>query len=190
EYTHDHDRMWRKNRKPIKRCYGTDLNRNFDAAWSSAGSSSFECSPIYHGSNVFSEPESQALANLVRAASGTLIGFFSVHSYSQFILTPYAYTRRKPYDSPQLTKLAYEAARAMREIEGNVFTVGTPPEILYVASGGAYDWVKLKGHAKYSYVFELQPDHSTRNGFIIGSQHIKPSSNELFAALKTFAEGF
>lgn len=29
EYTHTHDRMWRKNRARYGECYGVDLNRNF-----------------------------------------------------------------------------------------------------------------------------------------------------------------
>ena len=36
QYTHNNDRMWRKNRKPNdgSRCVGTDLNRNYAAKWS------------------------------------------------------------------------------------------------------------------------------------------------------------
>lgn len=29
EYTHTHDRMWRKNRAQYGECIGVDLNRNF-----------------------------------------------------------------------------------------------------------------------------------------------------------------
>ncbi|XP_029653549.1 carboxypeptidase A2-like [Octopus sinensis] len=189
EYTFYQDRMWRKNRKPNNRCMGTDLNRNFDAGWSGEGSSSFECSLTFHGSRALSEPESEALVRFIKSA-GPLIGFFSIHSYSQFIMPPYGFTRQKPKDSEELTKLAYKAARAITQATGSYFTVGTPPELLYVAGGGVYDWVKLKHQAKYSYAMELRPKHNTRNGFILSPLNIKPSSVELFAALKTFANGF
>ena len=59
-----------------------------------------------------------------------------------------------------------------------------------IATGGAYDWAKLKMNIKYAYAFELRPSQNGRNGFIIPKRNIKPSSLELFAALKTFAKGF
>jgi murein tripeptide amidase MpaA len=49
EYTHSVDRMWRKNRNPsaFSGCVGVDLNRNYDHAWMTAGSSRSPCSEIY-----------------------------------------------------------------------------------------------------------------------------------------------
>ena len=61
-FTWDGDRMWRKNRNPNNgsSCKGVDLNRNYDAEWMHAGSSSSKCSSVYAGTSAFSEPESQA----------------------------------------------------------------------------------------------------------------------------------
>uniref|UniRef100_R4FI40 CARB-SepT-1 n=1 Tax=Sepioteuthis australis TaxID=61682 RepID=R4FI40_9MOLL len=189
-YTQHFDRMWRKNRRPINLfCTGTDINRNFASGWGGPGASRNPCNPTFRGTSVFSEPESRALAQLVKQ-SAPLVGFFSVHAYSQLILTPYGYTYEKPSDSPELTQLAIKAATAMKKVDGKQFTVGTPPDILYIATGGAYDWAKLKMNIKYAYAFELRPSQNGRNGFIIPKRNIKPSSLELFAALKTFAKGF
>ena len=62
EFTWNGDRMWRKNRNPNNgsSCKGVDLNRNYDAEWMHAGSSSSKCSSVYAGTSAFSEPESQA----------------------------------------------------------------------------------------------------------------------------------
>lgn len=35
--TFEKDRMWRKTRQPIGLCRGTDLNRNWNAAWNKTG---------------------------------------------------------------------------------------------------------------------------------------------------------
>ena len=51
EYSHTDDRMWRKNRSPPppgSRCYGVDLNRNWDVIGFGAGAtSSNPCSETY-----------------------------------------------------------------------------------------------------------------------------------------------
>lgn len=189
-YTHNDDRMWRKNRRPINFfCSGTDLNRNFAAGWGGPGASPNPCNPTFRGTREFSEPESRALASLVKQMK-PLIAFFSVHAYSQYILTPYGYTYDRPHDSEELTQLAKKAAAAIRQVNGLQFKVGTPPQLLYIATGGAYDWVKLKMNVKYSYAFELRPTQGYGNGFLLPKRNIKPSSLELFAALKTFAKGF
>merc|ERR1719454_614454 len=59
-YTWTGERMWRKNRNQNNgsNCKGVDLNRNYDAEWMNAGSSSSKCSSVYAGTHAFSEPES------------------------------------------------------------------------------------------------------------------------------------
>jgi carboxypeptidase A4 len=67
EYTHNGNRLWRKNRRDpqLGRCSGTDLNRNFGYKWGGAGSSKDRCQEIYAGSAPFSEPETQAIQRFV-----------------------------------------------------------------------------------------------------------------------------
>ncbi|XP_014788672.1 zinc carboxypeptidase [Octopus bimaculoides] len=188
--THTEDRMWRKNMRPhTRRCTGTDLNRNFDALWGGEGASADPCHPTFRGANVFSEPESRHLSKLVRSTRDK-IAFFSVHAYSQLILTPYGCQRKKPADSNHLTYIAKQAKNAIYRETGKNFTVGTPPDILYPATGGAYDWAKMKMKVKYAYAFELRPDPSSSLGFIMPESEIEPSYRELFVALKAFAENF
>ncbi|KAK4329175.1 hypothetical protein Pmani_000466 [Petrolisthes manimaculis] len=65
--TWDSNRLWRKNRasNSNSRCPGVDLNRNFGYKWAVSGSSSRECSSLYHGSKPFSEPETRAVRDAV-----------------------------------------------------------------------------------------------------------------------------
>uniref|UniRef100_R4G7D1 Carb-Abd-1 n=1 Tax=Abdopus aculeatus TaxID=515833 RepID=R4G7D1_ABDAC len=188
--THTTDRMWRKNTKRHSNgCLGTDLNRNFDALWGGEGASPNPCHPTYRGTSVFSESESRYLSRLVRSTRNK-IAFFSVHAYSQLILTPYGCTRQKPKDSDHLTYVAEQARNAIYRETGREFIVGTPPDILYPATGGAYDWAKMKMNIKYAYAFELRPDPYSSKGFIMPVSEIQPSYRELFVALKAFAENF
>uniref|UniRef100_A0A194AM35 Peptidase M14 domain-containing protein n=1 Tax=Pinctada fucata TaxID=50426 RepID=A0A194AM35_PINFU len=65
-YTHDKDRLWRKNRsKAVRGCQGVDLNRNWDISFGGAGTSSYSCSDVYHGPGPISEPENQVLNKAV-----------------------------------------------------------------------------------------------------------------------------
>ncbi|XP_029653617.2 zinc carboxypeptidase, partial [Octopus sinensis] len=188
--THTMDRMWRKNTRPqAGGCNGTDLNRNFDALWGGEGASPNPCHPTYRGSGVFSEPESRYLSRLVRSTRNK-IAFFSVHAYSQLILTPFGCQRKKPRDSSHLTHVAELAKQAIYYETGKQFVVGTPPDILYPATGGAYDWAKMKMNVKYAYAFELRPDPHSMRGFIMPESEIQPSYRELFVALKAFAKNF
>lgn len=78
EYTWTTDRLWRKNRRPggvrtldnVDNCNGVDLNRNYDTNFGGTGSSSNQCSHLYAGPSALSEPETQAVANLLWAVKG------------------------------------------------------------------------------------------------------------------------
>ena len=75
------DRMWRKNRKPVGRCYGVDLNRNFGYQWNTGGSSSDPCSDTYHGGSAMSEVEAKAMESYATNKPWTT--YLTFHSYGQ-----------------------------------------------------------------------------------------------------------
>lgn len=93
-YSFEHDRLWRKTRKPNGLCYGVDLNRNFDANWGGIGSSDKTCAYDYSGSEVNSEPEakcwSEYLSKLI--PENNIKIYLSLHSFSQLIMFPYGST--------------------------------------------------------------------------------------------------
>lgn len=98
EYTHEKDRLWRKNRRPASQqnassCVGADLNRNFDYYWSYSGVSNKECSEIYAGPQAFSEPESVALRDLLLSINASCKMYLTLHSYGNYLLYPWGYDK-------------------------------------------------------------------------------------------------
>ena len=67
EYSHESERLWRKNRRRNLGafCVGTDLNRNWDYEWGGSGSSKFPCQEIYAGPSPLSEPETKSVAKFI-----------------------------------------------------------------------------------------------------------------------------
>jgi carboxypeptidase T len=132
---------WRKNTNdsegpclgsPPPNSYGVDLNRNFSYHWGEAGSSGFPCYLIYRGVGPLSEPEDQALADLIQAQGFVLtVGY---HSYGELILYPWGWTR----DAPPDLELYQAIARKMASYNG--YTWGQASTELYPTSGGLDDW--------------------------------------------------
>ncbi|OPL20383.1 hypothetical protein AM593_08281, partial [Mytilus galloprovincialis] len=57
-----------------------------------------------------------------------------------------------------------------------------------VASGGAYDHMKLNNGIKYSFTYELRPGSGSSWGFELPENQIAPTIEETFASLWKFAE--
>ena len=88
-YSHEKDRDWRKNRRPVNSlCYGVDPNRNWDAHFAELGASQVQCSLTYPGPAPFSEPETKSLSDFI-ANVPRMTTYFSFHAYSQILLLPY-----------------------------------------------------------------------------------------------------
>jgi len=66
EYSRTTYRLWRKNRRNNgDGSFGVDLNRNYGYKWGGAGSSGDTFSDVYRGPSEFSEPETQAIRDLI-----------------------------------------------------------------------------------------------------------------------------
>jgi hypothetical protein len=183
-FTHSSDRMWRKNRRVNSgsTCMGVDLNRNFDRWWGGSGSSGLPCSDTYRGTDPASEPEVQGIKAQIEAIGGeNIVLYMDVHSYSQFWLVPWSGTTSKPSDYTQMMGGGNAAAAAILAAEGRTFRVGTPPDLLYVADGGSFDWAKYDAGVKYGYAPELRPASTAEGGFAPPASHILPSGRETFA---------
>lgn len=112
EYTHQTDRLWRKNRGGTGsgRCAGVDLNRNFGYLWGGQGASRQPCSETFAGSGAFSEPETKALQTFMAGSAADFKAFLTFHSYGQYILYPWGYDRTVPPDYEDLDRVGKEAA--------------------------------------------------------------------------------
>lgn len=95
EYTHVHDRQWRKNRQPsnVSDCVGADLNRNFEFYWSTSASSRNPCSYVYSGDEAFSELESRAIRDLLHSINTTCRMYLTLHSFGNYLLYPWGYEK-------------------------------------------------------------------------------------------------
>ncbi|XP_060098304.1 mast cell carboxypeptidase A-like [Heteronotia binoei] len=182
-WTWTEDRMWRKNRSNNSNsdCIGTDLNRNFNAAWGTKGSSDEPCEEIYCGSSAESEQETKAVASFIQDNLDILKGYISFHSYSQLLMFPYGYTYTKAPNQDELNKVAKGAVAALSTLYGTKYTYGPIAETIYLASGASLDWAYDAG-IKYAYVFELR-DHG-RYGFLLPESKIRPTCKETMLAVK------
>ncbi|KAL3089768.1 hypothetical protein niasHT_020210 [Heterodera trifolii] len=196
-------RLWRKNRSPVQCtqistglfsppqtqcCQGVDLNRNFDWFFGQVGSSSDPCSEIYSGNFAFSEPETRSVRDFISQQRGRVKTFLTFHSYSQILMYPFGHALRTyPQDVGELSDVALRAAQALQSTYGTKYTVGTGADTLYPASGGSEDWAKGRMGAKFSFLFELRPEDSVYDGFLLPESQIHPTARETWEAVKVIA---
>lgn len=129
--------FWRKNRRNNSGCYGVDLNRNYSFGYNTGGSSSDPCSDIYHGAGAFSEPETQAVRELLMQIDPKIA--FSSHSVRGAYLNPYGYTATSPAFDVYSEFSSDFAAQ-------NQYIYGRTSEILgYTSSGTTRDYLHSIG---------------------------------------------
>lgn len=210
EYTHNKDRLWRKNRNPTygknstntcdssdckeKACIGVDLNRNWDARWSShVDTSQDPCEyQVYDGPSPFSEPESYGARDKIKQHIDTMGAFFSLHTFGQLWLVPYSFSgTESPPDIKDVMEVGKEGAKIISAVHNENYTAGISPVILYAVSGSGMDWAKLNG-VKYSYTLELRPhDDDPKNdgsSFVASSKMIIPTGEEVIAGIEHVAK--
>ncbi|XP_071991334.1 carboxypeptidase B2 [Engystomops pustulosus] len=182
-YTWNTNRMWRKNRSKHgnNKCYGTDLNRNFDAGWCGPGASGNPCHDTYCGPYPESEPEVAAVVSFIKQHKDTIKGYITIHSYSQMVLFPYSYTTEKSKDHDELLRLANKVADGIRLKNRSRYASGPGADTIYLAPGGSDDWAYDLG-IKYSFTIELR-DKGTY-GFLLPPSLIKPTCSEALTAIK------
>jgi hypothetical protein len=134
---------WRKNTRVTAECrhgvapnsYGVDLNRNFGYQWGldNLGSSPEPCNLTYRGRAAFSEPEAQALRDLVENQKFGLV--ISLHSYGDMVLYPWAYETAPAPHAAELEALAERMAVETGYMAMPATGIG------YTANGDLADWV-------------------------------------------------
>lgn len=155
-------RMVRKNRRPACRSAGTidagiDINRNYDFAFEhdNDGSNPDPCAEDYRGTGAFSEPESIAIRDLVRATRPSLA--MNWHSYGRFVNLPYA-VRDFGSPPPEVYDTYLSIARGIEGVSG--FGYGHPYDGgLYSVNGDASDWM-LNETGTFAMSPELGPEMS------------------------------
>ncbi|HAY14593.1 MAG TPA: M14 family zinc carboxypeptidase [Fimbriimonadaceae bacterium] len=184
-YTWSTNRMWRKNRRPNSGgSFGVDLNRNFSKGWGGSGSSSNQSSETYRGTAALSEPESQALVNLVNNIS-PVAAFIDYHSYGEYVLWAWGYTATA---SPGETWLR-QTGTAMRDgIAGqhaHNYTIGATGPTLYLASGVTPDYMYDRFNAA-AYTIELRD--KGQFGFILPENQISDTQDEAWQGFRALSQ--
>src|SRR5215216_5138197 len=193
EYSRTQDRLWRKNRRPnADGSIGVDPNRNYGYMWGILNintSSHVPRDETYVGPRAFSEPETQAVRNLV--ARELFRGVITYHSFSQLILYPWGYTNKPAPDAFAGLKMAQVAKRMAQLIQGVHGTVYTPEQSsqLYPTAGDTTDWT----YGEYgipSFTIELRPDSVAHGGFVLPPDQIQPTFEENLPAAEEFIKRF
>ncbi len=165
EYSIHYWRYWRKNRRDNgDNSWGVDLNRNYGYAWGwdVIGSSPNPTSDVYRGKAPFSEPEVQAIRDLV--ATRRFQGLISYHNYSQVILYPWGFIPTPAPDDSDLEALAAGMAGQIVKVNGRVYDYGPAGATLYLTNGDTTDWA-YGTYGIPAYTIELPPLEYVAGGF-------------------------
>ena len=128
---------------------GVDLNRNYGGLWGGPGASTVYADPTYRGAAAFSEPETQAVRELISSRQVTTL--VTNHTFSNLVLRPPGIrSAGETVDEVAMKDLGARmtAQNGYRNIHGWQLydTTGTTEDWSYNATGG------------YGYTFEIGPD--------------------------------
>ncbi len=185
------DRFWRKNRRDNgDGTTGVDLNRNYSVGYGGVqGSSSLPSSDAYRGTEPFSEPETQAVQNLMGGAFRRSFDVsLSYHSYGQVVLYPYNFTLEPVADVAYYQEIAAGMAGVINEAHSSDaydYRYGQSSERLYLAAGTFTDWAH-EVHDATAIVIELRPAGAPF--FELPPDEITPTCRENLPAFLFLAE--
>jgi len=183
EYSIHFYRYWRKNMRDNQNgTFGVDPNRNYGYQWGydNLGSSPDSSSYVYRGPGPFSEPETQAIRDLVNQRSFQVL--ISYHNYSQVILYPWGYTNQPTEMDEVLETMAREMSWRMQAVNGRIYGYGQGGGELYLTNGDTVDWAYgEKGIPAFT--IELPPADVQLGAFITADEAITPIVKENIPAM-------
>ncbi len=179
-YSWSTDRLWRKNRRQnANGTFGVDDNRNWGYQWGGAGASTNPADEDYRGTGPFSELETQAMRDFYQAHNN-IRAAIDFHSYSQLVMSPWAYTLDLPPDVVEFNQLGQGMADAIKTFANMTYEAGPVGPTLYLASGGSVDWT-FGARGIYSWTIELRDTGA--NGFLLPANQIIPTGEENWRAV-------
>ncbi|WP_394890563.1 M14 family metallopeptidase [Mesorhizobium sp. AaZ16] len=191
EHSRAQERLWRKNRRRNEDgSFGVDPNRNYGYMWGILDvptSSHVPSDETYVGPRAFSEPETQAVRDLIGCER--FAGVITYHSYSQLILYPWGYTDKPVPDvqhREQMVGMAQEMQILIQGVHGKIY-VPQPSSELYPTAGDTTDWT-YGTYGIPSFTVELRPRTFQEGGFILPPDQILPTWEENRPAAFRFVE--
>jgi carboxypeptidase T len=191
EHSRVQERLWRKNRRRNDDgSFGVDPNRNYGYMWGILDvptSSHVPSDETYVGPRAFSEPETQAVRDLV--GSERFAGVITYHSYSQLLLYPWGYTEKPIPDvqhREQMVGMAQEMQSLIKGVHGKIYVPQQSSE-LYPTAGDTTDWT-YGTYGIPSITVELRPRTFQEGGFILPPDQILPTWEENRPAAFRFVE--
>lgn len=195
DYTWTTDRLWRKNRQPTSdgayACMGIDIDHSYDYHWTKSPDS--PCGEDYAGEFPFEAYELKIWSDYLNSTNSDhdkVYGYIDLHSYSQEILYPYAYTcQADPRDEENLIELAYGISKAIRLTSRKYYSVlpacldKDADMIPDLGAGTALDYMY---HHKAIWAFQMKLRDSGSHGFLLPDKYIQPVGEEIAAGLKYF----
>lgn len=192
EYSFNEDRLWRKNRQEtyMPRCFGIDIDHSFDYHF--VKSEDLPCGEEYSGESPFESIESEVWNNFLNRTKEEhkIYGYIDLHSYSQTVLYPYAYSCEiLPRDEENLIELGYGIARAIRKSTGKKYQVlkaceDRDADLLPDLGGGtALDYMY---HNRAYWAFQIKLRDSGNHGFLLPKKFIYPVGTEVYASIQYF----
>lgn len=174
EYSRRSNRLWRKNRSVQynsngTKCYGTDINRNFDVSFCSTPDEADPCKETFCGKAPFSEPESHAFREYVTEFRNRIAFYFSFHAFGDLWLIPYGFRSDRAPDYEELMARANRAVDAIQRVSGTFYKAGPIASLLYIAPGTAIDWMYVKRGVRMSFTVEIS---SEKNGFFLNQTDV------------------
>ncbi|KAL3229230.1 Inactive metallocarboxypeptidase ECM14 [Nakaseomyces bracarensis] len=194
EYTFTNNRLWRKNRQQtyLPVCQGIDIDHSFGYQWEA--NHVYPCSEEYSGEAPFEAMEARSWNEYLSNVKGeyNIYGYLDLHSYSQEILYPYAYScDAVPRDLENLLELAYGLNKAVRTQSGHNYDVVAAckdrgadlmPEL---GAGSALDFMY---HQRAHWAFQFKLRDTGNHGFLLPPRFIRPVGKETYAALNYFCD--
>jgi len=177
-YTHDVERLWRKNRQPNagSNCIGTDLNRNYQFGWGREGSSNNPCSDIFRGTSFDSSPEVSAISAYISSVNN-LAYFLDIHCCGSMFMSAWGFTTDFPADYGEMVPVLEEAQKGIASVNGNEYSIGTSARVIYISSGGSVDWVYGGAGVIQSFTVEAV------GSFIAPISSILPIAQEIYSGV-------
>nr|XP_034834190.1 zinc carboxypeptidase-like [Maniola hyperantus] len=177
-YSHQYNRMWRKNRRYITGVhYGVDLNRNWNSNWLVAGSSTNPAMDNYAGPGPFSEMETRSMSAFISSIGDRIELFLSFHSFGQLLLVPFGNSSEPYANYNDSINIGRRAMGALSVRYGTQYVTGNIAEAIYKATGGCIDWVKERARVPLVYCYELRDKGD--DGFLLPEDQILPNNQEV-----------